>query len=166
MSMTRLNQIAPYQEMTTPMTPSTILSLASLCLAACLGLSLPAAAMPGTRPDAAVTALTQPAAAVHRKTTVPGRGGPTVRRSTTVRAAPGARHGAVVVAPRPVVVAPGRWVRPYRWAPGGAIAAGAAIGFVAAASASAYYSAPPPQPGMCWYYTDPSKRNGFWDICP
>jgi hypothetical protein len=22
-----------------------------------------------------------------------------------------------------------------------------------------------PAPGLCWYYTDPSYRNGFWDAC-
>ena len=66
----------------------------------------------------------------------------------------------------PVVVRPGaRWVRPYRWGPGGAIAAGAAIGFVAAAVAVSW-APPPPQPGLCWYYTDPSQRQGFWDVCP
>jgi hypothetical protein len=59
----------------------------------------------------------------------------------------------------------GAWVRPYRWAPGGAIAAGAAIGVIGAATAAAWASAPP-QPGLCWYYTDPSQRNGFWDTCP
>ncbi len=59
----------------------------------------------------------------------------------------------------------GAWVRPYRWAPGGAIAAGAAIGFVTAATAAAWASAPP-RPGLCWYYTDPSRRSGFWDVCP
>ena len=68
-------------------------------------------------------------------------------------------HGAVVVRPG------ARWVRPYRWGPGGAIAAGAAIGFVAAATAAAW-APPPPQPGLCWYYTDPSQRQGFWDVCP
>ena len=70
---------------------------------------------------------------------------------------------------RPVVAAPrGVWVgRPgwYRWAPGGAIAAGAAIGFATAASAAAWAGAPP-QPGLCWYYTDPSRSQGFWDACP
>jgi len=60
------------------------------------------------------------------------------------------------------------WVsRPswYRWAPGGAVAAGAAIGFVTAATAAAWAGAPP-QPGLCWYYTDPSRTQGFWDVCP
>jgi len=69
----------------------------------------------------------------------------------------------------PVVGAPGAvWVgRPgwYRWAPGGAIAAGAAIGFVTAAVAVSWAGAPP-QPGLCWYYTDPSRTLGFWDVCP
>ena len=60
----------------------------------------------------------------------------------------------------------GAWVgRPYRWAPGGAIAAGAAIGFIAAGTAVAW-APPPPQPGLCWYYTDATQRNGFWDTCP
>jgi hypothetical protein len=58
------------------------------------------------------------------------------------------------------------WVRPsYGWAPGAAVAAGAALGFVTAATAAAWASAPP-QPGLCWYYTDASKRTGFWDACP
>jgi hypothetical protein len=67
------------------------------------------------------------------------------------------------------VVRPGvGWARPgwYRWGPGGAIAAGAAIGFIAAAGAAAYATAPAPAPGMCWYYTDPYRRSGFWDYCP
>src|SRR5271169_1760426 len=55
--------------------------------------------------------------------------------------------------------------RNYGWAPGGAIAAGAAIGFLGAA-AVASWAPPPPQPGLCWYYTDPSQQNGFWDACP
>jgi hypothetical protein len=60
-----------------------------------------------------------------------------------------------------------RWARPgwYRWPAGGAIAAGAALGFVAAGAAVAYAGAPP-APGMCWYYTDPSRTQGFWDTCP
>jgi hypothetical protein len=59
------------------------------------------------------------------------------------------------------------WARPgwYHWGPGGAIAAGAAIGFVGAATAAAWAPAPP-APGLCWYYTDPSQQSGFWDACP
>jgi hypothetical protein len=67
----------------------------------------------------------------------------------------------VVVAPRTVWIGRPGW---YRWNPGGAIAAGAAIGFVAATAAT--WAGPPPQPGLCWYYTDPSRRQGFWDACP
>jgi hypothetical protein len=92
---------------------------------------------------------------VARRTTVVGpRGGvasrTVVRRGTV--AGPGYR--------------PGRWVRPanYYWRPGGAIAAGAAIGFVTAATAVAWAGAPP-APNSCWYYTDPSRTQGFWDVC-
>jgi hypothetical protein len=94
---------------------------------------------------------------VARRTTVVGpRGG--VASRTVVR------RGAVV---RPGVVRPGRWVRParYHWRPGGEIAAGAAIGFVTAATAAAWAGAPPVA-GYCWYYTDPSRTQGFWDVCP
>ena len=59
-----------------------------------------------------------------------------------------------------------RWARPgrYYWPRGGAIAAGAAIGFVTAATAAAWAGAAP-APGMCWYYTGPSRTEGFWDYC-
>jgi len=61
----------------------------------------------------------------------------------------------------------GRWSRPgwYRWPAGGAVAAGAALGFVSAAAAAAWAGAAP-GPNLCWYYTDPSRRQGFWDACP
>ena len=75
---------------------------------------------------------------------------------------PGYRPPVAVVPPRGVWVGRPGW---YRWAPGGAIAAGAAIGFVGAAAAMAW-APPPPQPGLCWYYTDPSRTQGFWDACP
>jgi hypothetical protein len=67
---------------------------------------------------------------------------------------------------RPVPVRP--WVRPasYWWHPGLAIASGAAIGFVTAAAASAYVNSQPPAPGYCWFYTDPQRTQGFWDVCP
>jgi hypothetical protein len=60
----------------------------------------------------------------------------------------------------------GGWARPgnYYWRPGGAIAAGAAIGFVTAAAAASWAGAAP-GPNMCWYYRDPSRTNGFWDVC-
>jgi hypothetical protein len=59
------------------------------------------------------------------------------------------------------------WARPswYHWGAGGAIAAGAALGFLGAA-AVASWAPPAPAPGLCWYYTDPSQRQGFWDACP
>lgn len=81
------------------------------------------------------------------------RGGVAVRRTTVVR--PGYGGGGV------------RWARPgrYWWRPGGAVVAGAAIGFVAATTAVAWAGAPP-APNMCWYYTDPGRTQGFWDVCP
>ena len=36
--------------------------------------------------------------------------------------------------------------------------------FVTAATAAAWAGAAP-APGMCWYYTDPSRTQGFWDYC-
>ena len=91
-----------------------------------------------------------------------------VRRTTVVRG-PAMRGPAVVrrtTVVRPAVVGPVRWARPghYYWRRGGAIAAGAAIGVVAAATAAAW-AGQPPAPGMCWYYTDPSRTQGFWDYC-
>ena len=61
----------------------------------------------------------------------------------------------------------GNWGRPggYWWPVGGAVAAGAALGFVSAAAAASWAGAAP-GPNLCWYYTDPSRRQGFWDACP
>jgi hypothetical protein len=59
-----------------------------------------------------------------------------------------------------VVVNPRRY-----WPTGGAVAAGAAVGFIAGAAAASV-AGTPPQPGMCWYYTDSTKKTGFWDVCP
>ncbi|WP_374547364.1 hypothetical protein [Rhodoblastus sp.] len=60
----------------------------------------------------------------------------------------------------------GAWRRPgsYWWPAGGAIAAGAAIGVVGAATAAAWAGSAP-GPNYCWYYTDSTKRKGFWDPC-
>jgi hypothetical protein len=96
--------------------------------------------------------------AARRTTTVVGpRGG--VASRTVVHRGAAVRTGAVA--------GRGRWVRParYTWRPGGAIAAGAAIGFVTAATAVAWAGAPPVA-GYCWYYTDQSRTEGFWDVCP
>lgn len=83
-----------------------------------------------------------------------------------------AGRGAVVRPPyvrpvRPIVPVRPAWVRPpsYWWHPGMAILSGAAIGAISA-SAAAAWAGRPPAPGYCWYYTDASKRQGFWDVCP
>ena len=77
--------------------------------------------------------------------------------------------GNVAVRPgyRPPVPA-GGWYRPpsYWWRPGAAVAAGAALGFVTAAAATAYVTSAPPAAGQCWYYTNPQRTQGFWDVCP
>jgi hypothetical protein len=75
-------------------------------------------------------------------------------------------HGNAAIRQTTVVGGRGGWARPgwYRWPIGGAIAAGAAIGFVSAATAAAWAGAAP-APGMCWYYTDPTRTQGFWDYC-
>jgi hypothetical protein len=95
------------------------------------------------------------------------RGGVVARRGTAV-VGPGFRPGyrPVRPVPGPVVVRPG-WHRPaaYWWRPGAAVAAGAALGFVTAAAATAYVGQPPAS-GSCWYYTNPQRTQGFWDVCP
>jgi hypothetical protein len=128
--------------------------------------ALPASALVGRadsslqqqlKQDSSITEVVVRRGGAARRTTVVGpRGG--VASRTVVR------RGAVA---RPGVARPGGWVRPahYRWRPGGAIAAGAAIGFVGAATAAAWAGAPP-APGSCWYYTDPGRTQGFWDVCP
>jgi hypothetical protein len=129
------------------------------------GVGAPANALSGPKPDSKLQNLV---ATDVEKVVVVRRGGAVARgprggvaavgRTTVVRP-PGVRPG----------VRPGygpRYVRPaYRWGPGGAIAAGAALGFVAAGTAAAWAGAAP-APGYCWYYTDPSRTQGFWDVCP
>jgi hypothetical protein len=128
---------------------------------------------PGASFKAAVSSGAEPAAA-RRSVAVRGPHGGMAARTNVVRpgarpvhpiARPGVRPGAKPVHP---IARPGRpWVRPpyYTWRPGDAIAAGAALGFVAASAAVAYAGAPP-VPGYCWYYTDFSRTQGFWDVCP
>ena len=127
---------------------------------------------PGASFKDAVSSKAEPVAA-RRTVAVRGPRGGAARRTTVVRpgvrpvhpiARPGVRPGVRPVHP---IARPGRWVRPpyYTWRPGGAIAAGAALGFVAA-SAAVVYAGAPPAPGYCWYYTDPSRTQGFWDVCP
>jgi hypothetical protein len=50
------------------------------------------------------------------------------------------------------------------WQGGQWIVPGLALGFLGAAAAAATYGEPP-EPGMCWYYSDPYRRAGFWDYC-
>ena len=116
------------------------------------------------------------AAARGGRAAVGPRGGAVVHRGGAAVGPRGAayRGGTAVVGPRgnvavrggTAVARRGGWARPgwYRWPAGGAIAAGAAIGFVTAATAAAWAGAAP-APGMCWYYTDPSRTQGFWDYC-
>jgi hypothetical protein len=130
-----------------------------------VGLSAPGHALSGPIPGAKLQNF---AASNVEQVVVVRRGGAVAR---------GPRGGVAAVGRTTVVRPPGyrpgvragygpRYVRPaYRWGPGGAIAAGAAIGFVAAATAAAWAGAPP-APGYCWYYTDPSRTQGFWDVCP
>ncbi|GAU80556.1 hypothetical protein [Bosea sp. BIWAKO-01] len=57
-------------------------------------------------------------------------------------------------------------VHPRRhWHRGGAVAAGAALGFIAGAAAVSL-AGPAPRAGYCWYYTTPQRTTGFWDWCP
>jgi hypothetical protein len=107
----------------------------------------------------------------HRGVTAVGPRGGVYHRGGTVRGYPGYRggygyRGGVYRGGPYRYGAYGGWARPgwYRWAPGGAIAAGAALGVLAAGAAIAY-AGQPPGPGLCWYYTDPTYRAGFWDAC-
>src|SRR6185312_13986347 len=101
-------------------------------------------------------------AVVHRGGAVVGPRGAAYRGRTAVVGP----RGNVAVRSTTAVAGRGGWARPgyYHWPRGGAIAAGAAIGFVTAATAVAWAGAAP-APGMCWYYTDPSRTQGFWDYC-
>jgi hypothetical protein len=131
----------------------------------------------GTAPQPTLSRLQlEPEKAAMRRSGVvvrgPRGGAVAAGRTTVIRQRPSAARPVQPIARpvrpsgRPVVVAPG-WRRPpaYWWRPGTAIAAGAAVGFVTAAAAAAYAGAPP-APNYCWYYTDPSRTKGFWDVCP
>jgi hypothetical protein len=162
-----------------------IIKLAGPVLAVTVMAALPAAPLsaaplsPAALRDAATMSsdvIDIRAVARHGGAAVGPRGGAVVHRGG---AAVGPRGGAyrgrtAVVGPRgnvavrgtTVVRGGGGWARPgwYGWPRGGAIAAGAAIGMVTAATAAAWAGAAP-APGMCWYYTDPSRTQGFWDYC-
>lgn len=105
--------------------------------------------------------LIEPVVIVRRGFVARGPRGGVIAGGRTVVRPPYVRPVRPVVPVRPV------WVRPpnYWWHPGMAILSGAAIGAISA-SAAAAWAGRPPAPGYCWYYTDASKRQGFWDVCP
>jgi hypothetical protein len=152
----------------------------SACVAiALLGFSAPQAGaieMQGSNPTASLSdGLISKAYIAHRGVTAVGPRGGVYHRGGTVAGRPGYggvyrggvyRGGAYGYRGGVYRGGYGGWARPgwYRWGPGGAIAAGAAVGVLAAGAAVAYAGSPP-APGLCWYYTDPSYRQGFWDAC-
>ncbi len=114
----------------------------------------------------AATAGNSPARSHHRHTHRVHRPTHPVHKAVHPVRRPG--HRPAVTPPgarRTVVIGVGhRPVHPW-WRPGGAIAAGAAIGFVAATTAASWAGSPP-GPTYCWFYTDLTRTNGFWDLCP
>jgi hypothetical protein len=44
-------------------------------------------------------------------------------------------------------------------------ASGGTLGFISAAAAASWAGAAP-GPNLCWYYTNPSQQQGYWDACP
>ena len=138
----------------------------SVCVAIALsGFSAPPAGaiemMHGSDPTAGLNdGLISKVVVYHRGATVRGPHGGVYHRGGTYARPGGVYRGGVYRGGY------GGWARPgwYRWGPGGAIAAGAAIGVLAAGAAVAY-AGQPPAPGLCWYYTDPGYRSGFWDAC-
>ena len=153
----------------------------SLVKSACVAIALSgfcppeagAIEMPGSNPSAQLSdGLISKVVVVHRGATAVGPRGGVYHRGGTYRGGAyrgGAYRGGVYRGGAYGGVyrgGYGGWARPgwYRWGPGGAIAAGAAVG-VLAAGAAAVYAGSPPAPGLCWYYTDPSYRQGFWDAC-
>lgn len=141
-------------------------------------ISAPLPHIPSASSTSDTFSLLEPVRAMARggRATVGPRGGAVVHRGGAVVGPRGAayRGRTAVVGPRgnvavrstTVVGGRGGWARPgrYYWPRGGAIAAGAALGVVTAATAAAWAGAAP-APGMCWYYTDPSRTQGFWDYC-
>jgi hypothetical protein len=130
------------------------ISLAGLTAAiGFLALASGASALPATtdmRPDVATKGMVEQAAHRHHR---PGIARPGLHHR------PG-RHP-VIVRPRPGVVVVRPWKHRKHF---GRLVAGVAIGTVIAAAAAG--AAPtPPAPNLCWYWTNPSKTNGYWDYC-
>lgn len=84
------------------------------------------------------------------------------------RAVRGPRGGVRVVRPGArVAVTPGRrvYVKKWRHRPHyGTIIGGVVLGTVIAA-AVANAAPPPPAPGLCWNWSNPSHTRGYWDYC-
>jgi len=146
----------------------------SACVAIALsGFSPPQASaieMQGSNPTAQMSeGMISKVVVVHRGATAVGPRGGVYHRGGTYRGGVyrgGVHHGGVYRGGGYRYGGYGGWARPgwSRWGPGGAIAAGAALGVLAAGAAVAY-AGQPPAPGLCWYYTDPGYRQGFWDAC-
>ena len=149
----------------------------SVCAAIALsGFSAPPAGaiemVPGSSPAASFSdGLISKVVVYHRGGTAVGPRGGVYHRGATWGARPGYGYrGGVYGRPgygyHGGAYRWGGWARPggYWWPAGGAIAAGAAIGVLAAGAAVAY-AGQPPGPGLCWYYTNPSYSSGFWDAC-
>jgi hypothetical protein len=102
------------------------------------------------------TTVRRSTTAVRRTTTSVGRTTATTRRGGAV-----VRSGAVGAGTR-VVARPVRpWVRrPYY----GTIIGGVALGTVIAAAAAGVAPAAP-GPNMCWFWSDASQTQGYWDYC-
>jgi len=145
----------------------------SACVAiALLGFSAPQAGaieLQGSNPSAQLSeGMISKAYIAHRGVTRVGPRGGVYHRGATVGGYRGGayRGGGVYRGAGVYRGGYGGWARPswYRWGAGGAIAAGAAIGVLATGAAIAY-AGQPPAPGLCWYYTDPSYREGVGDAC-
>lgn len=93
---------------------------------------------------------------VGRRTAV-GRPTAVTRRATVNRANVNVRRTNVNVVRRPVRV----WApRPYY----GRVVGGVALGAIIVAAAA---SVPPaaPAPGLCWFWSDATQTQGYWDYC-
>jgi hypothetical protein len=92
--------------------------------------------------------------AVRRTTVVGVRRGPGAIRRTTVGAGVGAGAIAVVRPVRP-------WARRAYY---GTVVGGIALGTLITVTAVAV-APEAPAPNVCWYWTDESRSQGYWDYC-
>ena len=102
----------------------------------------------------------------------PSRGGPAIVETVAVKrlCEPGASlQRALIVAAFIAELARayhyGGWTRPgYGWRPAAPSRPARRWASSARRPPSSWAGAAP-GPGLCWYYTDPSRRQGFWDAC-